>query len=153
MPTIIWTQEYEIGIDVIDQQHRRIVDYINKLFSLESEPSKEEVNHIMLELVDYTCSHFAFEEELLEESNYDATDIHKETHKAFTDEIHRLKQRLKDGEDIVQETADLLKSWLLQHIMHDDQSYSRHVKENILKQTTDVHQSWITRASKKYFQL
>lgn len=153
MSQIAWTSEYEIGIDVIDQQHRRIVEYINKLFNLEDGYSQDEVDLIMLELVDYTCSHFAFEEELLEESGYDATEIHKQTHEAFTTEIHNLHDRLKKGEDIVEETASLLKDWLLQHIMHDDQSYSETVREKILGEAPEAHQSWVERVSKKYFSI
>ena len=28
---LIWTNDWNIGIDIIDEQHKRIVDYINAL--------------------------------------------------------------------------------------------------------------------------
>lgn len=34
MMKLIWTDNLNTGIDVIDNQHKRIVDYINKLYSV-----------------------------------------------------------------------------------------------------------------------
>lgn len=31
MAKFVWTDQLNVGIDVIDQQHRRIVEYINQL--------------------------------------------------------------------------------------------------------------------------
>ena len=35
---ILWGPAYELGILVIDQQHKRIVDYINELDRLADQP-------------------------------------------------------------------------------------------------------------------
>lgn len=67
---ILWTDDLNTGIDVIDRQHRRIVDYINDLELAKAKQDREAVGKVLDELVDYTLSHFAFEESLQEEAGY-----------------------------------------------------------------------------------
>ena len=38
---IVWSPDYELGILLIDQQHRRIVDYINDLDRLAGQPDAQ----------------------------------------------------------------------------------------------------------------
>ena len=63
MAHLDWTSDLETGIQVIDKQHQRIVEYINKLHHAQQHHSREEVGNVLAELVDYTLSHFAFEEQ------------------------------------------------------------------------------------------
>ena len=63
---IKWTNDLNTEIDVIDKQHRRIVDYINDLESAHGKQDRELVRQVLDDLVDYTMSHFAFEENLQE---------------------------------------------------------------------------------------
>lgn len=150
---IVWTSEYEIGIDVIDQQHRRIVDYINDVHAvLEHEAEPETVSDILLNLVDYTLSHFAFEEALMEEADYPDLTLHQMTHKTFEQQLDALTGRFQAGEMVADELADMLQDWLLKHIVTDDQSYTQSVRDNILKQSPDTHKSWVKRATDRYFQ-
>jgi hemerythrin len=131
MQKIEWTQEYEIGIKVIDGQHKRIIDYINKLVDAEAENSTEQLSEVVDSLLDYTYSHFAFEEALMEEAGYENLNFHQQTHEKFTQRIKDLHYRFLQGENISEEIGELLKRWLLNHIREDDQSYASVVKKNI----------------------
>ena len=51
-----WTPELEIGIPVIDSQHERIVDYINKVELAHQYHSHRELKNVFDELMDYTVS-------------------------------------------------------------------------------------------------
>ncbi len=74
---ILWGPAYELGILVIDQQHKRIVDYINELDRLVGQPGAQlGVVRVLYDLVDYTESHFSFEEALMERAGYDELDDH-----------------------------------------------------------------------------
>jgi hemerythrin len=150
---IIWTSEYEIGIGVIDQQHRRIVEYINDVHHvIENDGSVEDVRSILMNLVDYTLSHFAFEEALMEESGYSDLDLHQITHKTFIQQLEQLKVRFESGEAVAVELADMLQSWLLKHIVTDDESYTETVKEKLLHESPNQHASWVKRATARFFQ-
>ena len=67
---ITWTNDLNTGIDVIDHQHRRIVDFINDLEAAQVIKDQEKIRQVINDCVDYTLSHFAFEESLQEESGY-----------------------------------------------------------------------------------
>lgn len=129
--TIKWTSQMEIGIPVIDSQHQRIVDYINHIEHAQIHKSREEVLEVLDELVDYTLSHFAFEENLMEEAGYPFTNPHKKVHRLFAKRVVIFQNRAKTGEDITVELLHVLKAWLVNHIKCDDRDYANAVKASM----------------------
>lgn len=129
-----WDSSLSIGIDIIDQQHKRIIDYINELDVVLSTKNFDQLKTIINELVDYTITHFAFEEEMMDKANYPFSSAHKKVHKVFTDRVASYQQRLKDGEDISNELMGELKIWLTNHIKKDDKDYSSVVFKVLNKQ-------------------
>ena len=123
-----WTSDLDTGIDVIDNQHRRIVDYINQLHHAIETGSREEVGEVLEQMVEYTLSHFAFEEDLQEESNYPFVHAHKKVHNLFTKKMADFQQRFELGEDISRQLITLLRTWLVNHIKRDDADYVESVK-------------------------
>lgn len=123
-----WSSDLETGIDVIDNQHRRIVDYINELHDAIEHHSRDEVAVILEELVEYTLSHFAFEEDLQEQSGYPFFHAHKKVHDLFKRKIADFQQRFELGEDISRQLLTLLRTWLVNHIKRDDADYVETVK-------------------------
>ena len=60
MTKFVWTEQLNVGIEVIDQQHRRIVEYINQLDDARTGgQSREEIGSLINDLMDYTISHFS----------------------------------------------------------------------------------------------
>jgi len=151
MPLIEWTQELEIGIRVIDGQHRRIVDYINDLHEADKTNDRNEVGRVIEDLIDYTYSHFEFEEALMDEAGYDALAIHQGTHQAFRGRVDELKQRFVDGENVAGDLIELLQTWLIRHIMSDDQSYAALVRQKMPRIENQEGGNWIGSAIKKFF--
>jgi hemerythrin len=151
MSHIEWTQELEIGIGVIDGQHRRIVDYINTLDDVCQIPDREVVGQVIGDLIDYTYSHFAFEEALMEEAGYEFLSIHQNTHKAFCERIEQLRKRFDDGGDVAEPLAELLRTWLINHIMSDDDSYAALVKEKLPRIEAKNQGTWLGSAVKRFF--
>lgn len=129
---IAWTPDLDTGIDVIDQQHRRIVDYINDLKGANIRRDLPAVGRTLDELVDYTLSHFAFEESLQEEAAYPYCKPHKKVHELFIRRINEYVERYRQGEDITAELHKLLSTWLINHIKRDDADYVAAVKSNMV---------------------
>lgn len=146
--TIVWRDELDTGIDVIDQQHRRIVAMINRL----AEGTPERLDEVFSELVDYTLSHFAFEEELMEEAGYPFSAAHRRVHEVFTKRVNEYRMRFQAGEDVVDELKGMLSRWLFNHIRNDDKAYSEQVRRH-LDQFARVHQQggWLARTLKRLF--
>lgn len=129
--TITWTQDLDTGIDVIDQQHRRIVDFINDLEAAQVMKDKNKIKEVINDCVDYTLSHFAFEESLQEEAGYQYCKPHKKVHELFTRKVAEYQDRMLLGDDISEELHAMLARWLVNHIKRDDADYVAAVKANM----------------------
>ena len=125
MALLVWQAELDTGIDVIDQQHQRIVALINQLAEA---TTRDDQAAVLEELVDYTLSHFAFEEELMEESGYTFGPAHKRVHEMFVRRVSEYRMRFDAGEDITGELKGMLARWLFNHIRGDDKAYAKHVR-------------------------
>lgn len=148
---IVWSEEYEIDIPVIDGQHRRIADYINQVETLKSSNlPRSHTEELLNLLVDYTLSHFEFEEALMEQARYPELEEHQLTHDSFRNQIKTLHHRFQQGEDIAETLGQILWNWLLKHIQEDDASYAPSVRRNILGQEKS-HRSWVAQATARYF--
>jgi hemerythrin len=141
----VWTNDLNTGIEVIDHQHQRIVDYINQLDDILENKDMDQIQGVLDELVDYTLSHFTFEESLMEEAGYPFIKAHKKVHELFVRRINNYLQRFKMGEDITEELLHTLKAWLLNHIRNDDNDYSESIRNNIENVGTTKKKSWFSK--------
>lgn len=151
MARIEWTGEMEIGIRVVDGQHRRIVDYINDLDAISGTGDRTTVARILDDVIDYTFSHFAFEEALMEEAGYEFLPVHQDTHQAFRARIDALKAEFDTGRDVGGKLAELLGTWLINHIMHDDASYAGLVRARMPQIEKKERGNWLAIALRRFF--
>ena len=128
MAILNWVPALNIGIEEIDRQHRRIVDYINRLYELRETPDRKLLGDVIAETVDYTLSHFAFEEAMIEEAGYMFSGPHKRVHELFIRRVTEIQQRFEAGEDVANELHGMLSRWLFNHIPNEDRGYVDTVK-------------------------
>lgn len=127
-----WIPEYNTGIDVIDDQHKRILDYINEINQAVAKSDRVQIKNIIDNIIDYTQSHFTFEESLQEEADYKYRVPHKRVHDLFIKKIESYRDRFEMGQTIEGELHEVLSKWLINHIQHDDADYVGAVKENMI---------------------
>jgi len=151
MSYIQWSDDLATGIGVIDSQHKRIIHYINQLEDAQALNEPELVSEVLIHLTDYTLSHFAFEESLMEDAGYVAAAIHVKTHDSFRDKINAYNLRHKAGEDVSKELSKLLNVWLIEHIANDDSSYTPFVLKNIPGINSEKKSGWLTRKLHTFF--
>ena len=111
-----WIPEYNTGIDVIDDQHKRILDYINEIVEINDGTDRARVKQILDNIIDYTQSHFTFEESLQEEAGYQYRVPHKRVHDLFIKKIETYRDRFEMGQSIEGELHEVLSQWLINHI-------------------------------------
>lgn len=128
---LAWQEDLETGIDVIDGQHRRIVDMINQLEAARISQSQVAIVEVLDELVDYTLSHFAFEEALMEQAGYPFSAAHRRVHEIFGKRVQEYRMRFEAGDDVLDELRTMLARWLFNHIRSDDKAYSESVKRHL----------------------
>ena len=70
MSFITWTLDLDTGFADIDDQHKELVDKINKFYDVYQTGNVVDIKIALQELLDYTVFHFDHEEKMLEEANY-----------------------------------------------------------------------------------
>lgn len=149
---VLWTTDLNTEIDIIDEQHKRIVDYINELELAKQRQDAVAVGRVLDELVDYTLSHFAFEESLQSEAGYEFATPHKATHEMFIKRIGTYQERHKAGEDIAEQLYTMLGTWLIHHIKRDDMAYVSAVRESMERIIENKKEGgWLSRSLGKFF--
>ena len=127
-----WVPEYNTGIDVIDDQHKRILDYINEIVEINDGTDRARVKQILDNIIDYTQSHFTFEESLQEEAGYNYRVPHKRVHDLFIKKIESYRDRFEMGQSIEGELHEVLSQWFINHNQRDDADDVGAVKENMM---------------------
>lgn len=127
-----WVPDYNTGIDVIDDQHKRILDFINQIDEVSDGTNRAQIKQVLDNIIDYTQSHFTFEESLQEEAGYQYRVPHKRVHDLFIKRIEAYRDRFEQGQSIENELNEVLSKWLINHIQHDDADYVGAVKTNMM---------------------
>ena len=127
-----WDESYNIGIEVIDNQHRQILDYINILEEVRKTGDRGKIKEVLEDLIDYTQSHFTFEENLLEQVHYQYLPSHRGIHALFVKRLHDYREKFDQGVSVENDLYRLLSKWLINHIQHDDQDYVDAVRDNMI---------------------
>ena len=132
---IIWRNDYAIGVDDIDQQHRSLFALLEELANakeggLDKQQMQAKQENALFQLVDYIKTHFAAEEELMQKFNYPYFDSHKRVHDGFAKKIEIFYSEFQRGEmDILRSVIVFLEEWLKEHILGADQDIGKHIKQ------------------------
>lgn len=119
---IEWSSEYSVGISSIDEEHLRLINLINKLNEgISKKESKNLLEPIFDQLIEYTLEHFKNEEELMKNSNYCELEEHKIEHKKLMQTVMDLNK--EKFYIFPQNVSEFLNSWLINHILNCDIKY------------------------------
>jgi len=129
MPLIKWRDSYSVGVEQFDNEHRKLVELINRMFVIVRD--KDDISAIsdsVARLIDYTEFHFASEEAAMEKAGFPDFETHKQLHTRLTQEISVFQQKIVTEESAVgPEFYSFLRDWLLGHIMEEDKQYSSYM--------------------------
>jgi diguanylate cyclase (GGDEF)-like protein/hemerythrin-like metal-binding protein/PAS domain S-box-containing protein len=127
-----WNKNFEVGIELIDLQHKELVKILNKLAShLANLSTPLILNEVFDELANYADYHFHSEEEIWK-ANF-KNDIwlltHQKTHSSFISEVIRIKDNKdnKSLDDVIHDIVSFLSQWLAYHILDNDKRMAKAV--------------------------
>ncbi len=125
MALIDWTNDFETGIVQVDDQHRKLVEIVNKFDEAAKRGKGSRVmNEILTDLLSYTAEHFVDEEKLMEDAEYPKLKQHKSQHRQLLQKVERLQFEFdQQGKRITVEVREFLKYWLINHILKEDKAY------------------------------
>lgn len=129
MGELTWSDEYSVGVEEIDEQHKMLFELVNRLFLAAVKREDQQLTiEVLTTLVDYTKTHFGLEERLLEESGYAGLPGHREDHLSFIDKVNGIAQKFHvEDRSVTFELINFLKHWLQNHIRQSDMEYAAHL--------------------------
>ncbi|NLT50617.1 MAG: hemerythrin family protein [Ignavibacteria bacterium] len=121
-----WKDIYSIGIEDIDNQHKKLFRIYNDLYDAQQKGiASAMLDEKLQELYDYTKYHFTQEEKLMENAGYAQLEEHIKEHKYYEKHIDDLIKSSEKGKIMVTlKTIDYLKDWIITHILGSDKEYS-----------------------------
>lgn len=129
MSLIEWTEEFSVGIDEIDMQHRKWISIVNELHdSIMETRGADSLKELIGEMEEYTDFHFSAEEEMLQKAGWPELDRHKRIHFSFKQQVTQLKRDISSGEMVLRsQVMSVIKNWLTDHILKEDREYSEFI--------------------------
>jgi hemerythrin len=124
-----WQAAYSVGVLSIDEQHRALLDIINRLHDvMRRGGAADELKGVLGELVTYTRYHFNHEEQMMERCGYPELAGHKSIHSALVSQVEAFQKELAGGRATVSlQLMTFLKDWLSKHILETDMRYRSHM--------------------------
>jgi hemerythrin-like metal-binding protein len=128
---IVWNQENQLGIPIIDEQHRGIVSAINSLYYfIQQGQGAEALKPTITVLAQYTALHFKTEEALMELAKYPGLAEHIILHQALRGKTLNLtRDPMSQGDENT--LLAFLKDWWLGHINNEDRKYAPYVRKEL----------------------
>jgi hemerythrin len=133
MPLMQWNDRMSVGIEQFDDDHKKLVSMLNNLFDgMQSGKAKDVLGPILDELVAYTKTHFAREEEAMAKLGYQEFASHKREHDDLTQQVIDVQTKFhKDlTASLSMEVMNFLKNWLVKHIQGTDRKYTPFFQAN-----------------------
>ena len=120
-----FTEDCLIGVDQIDNEHRRLFELVNEVANLlmRNDVNRSDVNTIMMELDEYAVLHFRHEEEYMMQINDPELPRQKEMHQAFVNKLREIKLGdIESGDDkeTLKNIVEFTARWLFTHILSSD---------------------------------
>jgi hemerythrin len=122
MTLVEWRDEFKIGIEEIDFEHQELIELINELYAeTKKEDSAMAVMDCLEEIFAKISAHFALEEKVMRDLQYDEYEDHKEDHELLLDSIMDIMDEYADDTRLDEEEfADRLNDWFVRHFSTKD---------------------------------
>jgi len=130
-----WKQSLSVNIKEIDDQHKKLIELINRLYDAFMKKDHEDViGEILNELKDYTNYHFSAEEKYFVIYGYSGMHDHIAGHLEFVKKINEFEKDLKSNSSaLTYKMMNFLREWLQKHIMVEDMKYVKTFQKAGLK--------------------
>ncbi|WP_457574094.1 bacteriohemerythrin [Desulfolithobacter sp.] len=126
-----WSSGLSVGIETIDNQHKKLIDLINRLYrAVLGNENRTVSGEILDELINYAATHFQTEERLFDQYGYGETEQHKKVHKKLVEQVLEFQQQFNAGAELDMSLLEFLKDWLINHIMQTDKRYSSFLRQH-----------------------
>lgn len=131
MSLLEWNDRFSIGLQEIDNQHKRLIDIINKLHDvLKNDASEPVADSVFFDLHSYTKEHFSAEEASMSESGFPDVDKHAQAHRNLETQLEGYRRKYDAGDKgAAVDLAQFLMTWLVEHMLKMDGEYGEFLRK------------------------
>jgi len=131
---IAWSEEYELGNDFVDSQHKRLFELVGNIGqSCLDGGDLNTISETLDFLLQYTAQHFSDEEALQIKYNFPEYEYHKKLHEEFEAAVSEKVSEFKEKgstKDLIDTVNELVIAWLVNHILKEDMKIGAYLKDN-----------------------
>jgi len=125
--SIVWTDDFLIGIEELDYEHRGLIDDINRLHrDLLAEVDMARIEETLSSIHVRMQAHFALEEGVMVSHDYPHYREHKAEHERLLDEYTERMTKFERSPNLEDRVAmeTILRDWIVDHILTSDKKMS-----------------------------
>jgi len=121
-----WKSQYDVGLELIDVEHKNLIACINKLIIAQN-LDQYIVLRLADEVISYAEFHFLSEENLMYLTQYPDLKSHTEIHKKLLDQLREHRKDLSKSVYCLQDFVTFLVHWFIEHTQSEDPKVAKHV--------------------------
>lgn len=131
MSHVVWDEKYSVNIAVIDEQHKKIIETLGKLFDEMGKNNRREVLGAVLDqMVWYALEHFSTEEVFMRQYGFPGYEDHKKEHEMFKTKVGTFQRDFAAAKATLSlDIVKFLTDWLDRHILDVDKKYGPFLNE------------------------
>ncbi|PKD41427.1 bacteriohemerythrin [Methylomonas sp. BW4-1] len=124
MNEFVWENQYLLGNEAVDQQHREIFDLANQLVS--SKDTQALAENIML-LYQHVREHFQAEEAFMKQHDYPEYQHHVQTHNVMLEKLIAFSQGIHQQKRQEIDVSGFMRDWIT-HMAEEDAAINTYLK-------------------------
>lgn len=124
---LVWKDEFNIGIKIIDDEHHNLFTIINRLFALKEEKrGRKACQEGIKYFKEHALKHFEAEERYMELIAYEELDMHRRLHRSFRENTLPSLERELEREEYSPAAVDhflaVCVGWIIGHTLTEDRA-------------------------------
>lgn len=129
MTLIVWKEEFSVGVESVDTEHREMIALINELDdAMQHDADCSTVVRTLGEIYARISAHFALEEKIMRDAAYAGLAAHKADHEQLLDHLLDTIDGVEDAGGYDREAlSDRLDRWFSDHFRTHDAELHRHI--------------------------
>jgi len=123
-----WCDDLSVGIEEIDEDHRRLIKCLDDLFTAcYAGQGPQVLSKILCCLMKYTREHFSREEDIMRRIGYSALEDHRAAHAELVTELDDIIEQfeISNSHELSNKTLQFLEDWLTHHILIEDKKIGK----------------------------
>lgn len=127
MSLFTWESKYDIGVTSMNEEHKKLIDLMNQLYTQNSENADKATQaRTLSRLADFTKTHFQHEENYMASIHYPELKTHQLIHGDLLKKLAEHKAEFeKAGGTLTPGFFAFLRRWLGAHILGIDAKYGK----------------------------